>query len=200
MSEFVRIKASKLSLVGRKKVCGVGINDAPYSVTYMDEFGAMSICPIYDKWLGMINRCYSGKNRNYDDCTVVKDWHLFSNFARWMEPQEYIGLCLDKDIMVPGNKLYSPDTCVFVNKLLNLQFKSRLSNLPRGVIWQPKRQKFLVSGSGEHLGRFTNLEDATKVANNHRAEVISTIAEETTDLRLKQALLNHVKELLGEVL
>ena len=45
-------------------------------------------------------------------------------------------MCLDKDILIKGNKIYSPNTCIFVPKRINTLFikcdKAR-GNLPIGV-------------------------------------------------------------------
>jgi len=37
-----------------------------------------------------------------------------------MERQDWEGKHLDKDILIPGNKIYSPDRCIFVSSLINL--------------------------------------------------------------------------------
>jgi hypothetical protein len=55
---------------------------------------------------------------------------------------------LDKDILVKGNKVYSPDACVFVPQCINILFtKSHKSHktkekLPMGVNFDSKRNKY----------------------------------------------------------
>lgn len=80
----------------------------------------------YNKWLRMIQRCYDktyhDKSPTYRDCTVCEEWHNFQNFAKWFYenyPNDGKDYQLDKDIKVDGNKLYSPDTCMFVSALEN---------------------------------------------------------------------------------
>ena len=76
----------------------------------------------YNTWKHMINRCYNSnensRNYSYETCEVDSYWHNFQNFAEWMEsnynPETMQGWHLDKDILVKGNKIYSPDTCAFV--------------------------------------------------------------------------------------
>lgn len=75
----------------------------------------------YDLWHDMLKRCYSDKYHarkpTYKDCTVCDDWHNFQNFCAWFEankPKSMVGISLDKDIKIAGNKIYSPETCLFV--------------------------------------------------------------------------------------
>lgn len=79
---------------------------------------------VYKTWVGMMQRCYSERerwnNRSYKDCTVCDEWHNFQNFAEWMESQNYEGMELDKDTLLSGNKIYSPDYCCFIPKAKNV--------------------------------------------------------------------------------
>lgn len=111
---------------GVKLVCGVGINDADYNVrTYYEENGVTksTLCVYYYRWTNMLKRCYgdNGKSpyKNYEGCTVDLEWHRFSNFKAWMEQQDWEGKALDKDLLVHGNKVYSKNTCCFVDTYLN---------------------------------------------------------------------------------
>lgn len=75
--------------------------------------------PSYEAWRGMIRRCYDTavheKHPTYKDCTVCSEWHNYQNFASWFDLNNVDGYDLDKDIKIDGNKLYSPDTCLFVS-------------------------------------------------------------------------------------
>ena len=74
----------------------------------------------YSVWHSMITRCYSHKyqdgQQTYKGCTVSPLWHDFQNFADWFEKNYIEGYHLDKDIKVDGNKVYSPDKCMFVSR------------------------------------------------------------------------------------
>ena len=78
----------------------------------------------YKTWYQMLRRCYDEKqlNRNtsYKGCTVCEEWHNFQNFAKWYEENYYKidgeTMALDKDILSKDNKIYSPETCIFVPK------------------------------------------------------------------------------------
>jgi hypothetical protein len=75
----------------------------------------------YSKWQGMMERCYSNRYHEnkptYIGCSVCDAWHNFQNFAEWFyenykdDGTEYH---LDKDIKIKGNRVYSPDACLFV--------------------------------------------------------------------------------------
>lgn len=195
---FERIKASSLSLNGRNTVFGVGINDAPYEVTLKNK----SMCPIYSAWKSMLCRCYGATiPKYYEECTVVKEWHLFSNFLSWAETQDYIGNQLDKDFRVPGNKVYGPDTCVFIPNKLNQFFKPYRGKYakdvyPNGTGRFIARIKF--DGVRCGLGFFDNINDAIKAVNVFLAEKLGEIALESTNPFFKQVLDTKINELLGE--
>lgn len=84
----------------------------------------------YSTWLSMLKRCYNiefqFKHSSYIGCSVHEDWHNFQNFAKWYDENYYsIGnerIALDKDILVKGNKIYSPETCIFVPHNINNLF------------------------------------------------------------------------------
>tara|TARA_R110002049_G_C8858977_1_gene538029 strand:+ start:91 stop:618 length:528 start_codon:yes stop_codon:yes gene_type:complete len=114
---FIERKASKGSLAKRKLIYGVATNDASYSVT-INVDGVVYVCPFYSRWVAMLRRCYSvdykKKKKTYEDCYSCDSWLLFSCFKLWMETQDWKGKELDKDILIKGNKMYSPGTCLFV--------------------------------------------------------------------------------------
>ncbi len=77
----------------------------------------------YEVWADMIKRCYYHKRQikspTYIGCSVCVEWHNFQVFAKWMSEQDHDGKQLDKDIKVKGNKVYSPETCMFVTHAEN---------------------------------------------------------------------------------
>jgi len=72
----------------------------------------------YATWANMLRRCYCSIAKTlhptYRDCSVQEVWHNFQTFAKWYTEHYIAGLHLDKDIKVKGNKVYGPDTCMFV--------------------------------------------------------------------------------------
>ena len=115
--------------MGKKLVHGVGINNADYEVRglkVVDGLMCRPMCPYYSAWSSMLNRCYGKKYQQikptYIGCYVCAEWLTFSNFKSWMEKQNWKGKHLDKDILVYGNKEYSPTKCMFVDPLVNTFF------------------------------------------------------------------------------
>ncbi len=82
---------------------------------------------IYDLWDNMSHRCFSTRYKEkyptYNDYCLDGGWFNFQNFAEWcLSQQQYIraNTCLDKDLLVKDNKLYSSDTCCFIPNEINL--------------------------------------------------------------------------------
>lgn len=79
---------------------------------------------IYNLWINMISRCYSGRPQfsMYDEVTVHPDWHNYTTFAEdikalngyeeWLKDTR--GYHLDKDLIDDSAKIYSKDTCTFL--------------------------------------------------------------------------------------
>lgn len=86
--------------------------------------GKMQNKDSYRMWSGFLGRCYDVNNQRYktyggDGVTVHKDWHNYQNFHNWWLDNYIGGYDLDKDLKVPGNKMYSADMCMFIPKRLN---------------------------------------------------------------------------------
>lgn len=124
----------------------------------------------YLRWGYILQRCYNKnqqrKSKVYEDVTVCKEWLNFQNFAKWYEEnwKPYMdGWHLDKDILVKGNKIYSPTACCFVpqeiNKLFTKNTKKR-GVLPIGVQESGKKFKVKFGKARKYLGTFNTLEEA----------------------------------------
>lgn len=181
-------------------VCGKGINDADYSIyTYIN--GKRIECPYYSKWSNMLKRCYSPEyqesNPTYKGCTVAEEWHSFMKFRSWMESQIWEGLHLDKDILIPGNKIYGPDACMFIsraiNNLLNDSEAAREIH-PQGVIFRKDKKKFQAAirknGKAVFLGYHSTPEQAESAYIKAKASHVRNVAEEQID-KLADALRRH---------
>lgn len=160
-------------------IFGVGINDL------LDTKNT----PYYKAWFSMLSRCYDtrlqcSKHKSYIGCSVCDEWLTLSNFKVWAEAPEngyYQGYHLDKDILVKGNKLYSPDTCCFVPTEINSLFtktNSLRGQYPIGVTATPYN-KFAakVSGARTYLGVFDTPKLAFLAYKNAKEQQIKVLAE-----------------------
>lgn len=192
---------------------GVGINDADYVVKKWETIGYVEgkrkqklvwECPYYRAWKGMLERCHSTKYQErfptYKGCSVSVDWLTFSVFKAWMEKQQWEGLQLDKDLLVSGNKVYSPETCVFVTKEVNTFTTDRGNDRGEwlvGVYLDKGTNKFRSQCSNpftkerEHLGYFTSELEAHKAWLKRKLELACRVAAIQTNERVAKALIGR---------
>lgn len=178
-----------------KLVCGIGYND-------LKRFEGNSI--FYKTWKSMLARCYSQtfrkNNPSYVGCSVFEEWLTFSNFKAWMQSQDWEGKQLDKDLLVPGNRVYSPETCIFIsqqlNKFLNDCGSARGEYLI-GVTFDKSKKKFKAQcgfkGKQIHLGYFDQQDKANEIWLNTKRELAHIFAEEEKDSRISKALKERYK-------
>lgn len=188
----------------RKKVNGKGINDMPIGFTKNK---------IYILWKGMLRRCYSSGHQrthpSYIGASVCEEWLTLSNFVAWVESQDMEGKELDKDILCPGNKRYSPDTCLYVSHELNSLLGDAGPNrgdCPKGVYYcesQGGKKKYRAAttkyGKSCFIGYFDCVEEAHRAYCEAKSAHIREVAEnltdaDTTDIeRTREGLLKHAE-------
>lgn len=177
-----------------KSVSGIGYygGEIPKHSTDLDY-------KCWNTWKGMLERCYSDKRievqPTYKDCTVCEEWHNYQNFKIWFN-ENFIELkdkneriCLDKDILVKGNKVYSPETCCFVPNEINVLFTKTNKNrglCPIGVYYKKKLRKYVSQCSEKigkekktqiYLGAFATPEEAFQVYKKHKEQYIKKVAD-----------------------
>jgi len=187
-------------------VLGIGINDANYQVKHRID-GRQVTCPFYKVWASMLTRCYSEKfhknNPSYVDCTVVKWWHYFMDFRDWMIEQDYYEKQLDKDILFPGNKIYSPNTCIFITAQINSLFSNcgtRINKHPIGVSKNKNGYNAQISMYGKlcHIGYFNSAVAAGQAYLIVKSRYVTEIAEKEHG-KLKIALLDRAEKMMKQV-
>ena len=157
----------------------------------------------YEVWMKMLQRCYDpyfiNKHLTYKDCFVCEEWHNFQNFCKWFYKNYYEcngeQMCLDKDILCKGNKIYSPETCIFVpQRINNLFIKSNVirGKYPIGVYWHKKSNKLIAQCQiidddkykQKHLGYFSldRPFQAFTVYKNFKENYIKQVADKYKDL------------------
>lgn len=148
----------------------------------------------YSTWLGMITRCYSEKAHvrvpTYKDVEVCREWQCFQNFAEWYKDnwKDWMDITwqIDKDICVKNNKIYSPETCEFVPREINmLIIKSRNNLLPVGVSLFKKTGKYKAQYNNGitsiPLGYFNTPEEAFQAHKKAKEAHIKEIANKWKD-------------------
>lgn len=183
---------------------GVGINDDR-------KYPAVS--KQYITWSDMIRRCYSEQDhsnpryRTYRDCSVIEEWKHCTTFGDWASQQKGFGLagfCLDKDILWQGNKIYSPETCCFVPREINMCFTFRDSDrgsYPLGITSVSLNKHGVVSSYGVCIKRgslkkvnksFKTIEEAVEFYKVEKESYIKHLAEkykDVLDCRVYESLL-----------
>ena len=186
----------------RQLIYGVGINDI-----MIPEFTKTRT---WRTWCGIIRRTdkrdpkllsQPGKEY-YADCTLDPRWYELSVFKEWIEKwDDFENKEVDKDLLIPGNKIYGPDTCLMVRPIVNSWFKPNAGKggLPRGVSWNsgwkrgkssnPYRAQITpIGGKRTGLGYYATIEEASAVFEKARKEQIQILIETETDLKVKNAM------------
>lgn len=183
-----------------KSVCGVGMVGEKYPIWTNNK----KVSKEYNIWSHMLKRCFDiktkEKNPSYKDATCCDEWLLYDNFYEWLHSQSNFDKwlngehwCLDKDILIKGNKIYSPKACCLVPNNVNVLFTKTDKNrgdLPIGVHkWKNKYRacvsKFNKDKSkkeSKHLGYYSTPENAFYFGYKPEKEaIIKQIAQEEYD-------------------
>ena len=200
--QYGNFKKGNIKCPYESRTYGVGyLGEGKYKTR---ENGKQTKC--YDTWNNMLERCYEPKFQErqptYKECEVCEEWHNFQIFAEWFEDNYYEipgeVMCLDKDILVKGNKIYSPETCCFVPEKINTLFTkcdNSRGDCPIGVSYHKRDKIYEVrcnNGEGlDYLGRFDNIYDAFHIYKVHKEKIIKQRADE-----YKQYLPQNVYEAL----
>lgn len=166
----------------------------------------------YDLWQHIRTRCYDESQRWkypwYVDCTVDKRFHSYQNFAAWATKQVGFaeGFQLDKDLLVRGNRIYSPDCCVFlptsINSLLNRNSKIR-GDMPIGVRQKDKSREVYTAQMSQgqkkvYIGTFSCPSEAFHAYKIAKEQFMKEMAEKykaVIDPRAYAALMAYQVEI-----
>lgn len=176
--------------MSKKLTHGVGYNSGGKYKSKIDG----KVTNTYRTWQNMLSRAYCPKYQarqpTYIGCSVAEGWLEYQNFAEWFESHEYsdYGYQLDKDLLLPGNKIYAPNRCVFVpqqlNKLLNGYGNARGQYL-QGVILNKCNNNFTtrvyINGKRKHLGCFDTEQEAYQAYKKAKEANVKRMALEWQD-------------------
>lgn len=111
----------------------------------------------FSRWEALISRCYNEKDSNYRSyggkgVKVDERWLCFENFIEDIQllegydKESYISgaVQLDKDCKFDKNATYSKDTCIFIDKKINMQT-------------QPSKAKKMYATNGNDCYEFENI-------------------------------------------
>ncbi len=174
----------------KKSFYGVGTNSRGKYKTGIDGKRAKS----YATWKSMLKRAYCPKYHTsrptYLGCSVSDEWLEYQEFAKWFENHEYgnHGYELDKDLLIPGNKIYAPDRCVFVPSQLNnllLDSKAIRGQYAQGVSINKRSNKFgariKINGKQKNLGFFDTEIEAYRTYKKAKEENVKHMANHWRD-------------------
>ena len=171
----------------------------------------------YNIWHEMLKRCYDPKYQEreptYKGC-LIEDYLLnFQHMAEWIEDNYYEvpgeKMCLDKDILCKGNKVYSRDTCIFVPQKINSLFtkcNNARGDTPIGVHPVPSGNYQVHCNNGygklDCLGTYSTEEEAFNVYKEYKERVIKEVIDSYEGIipephysRLREAMYNYKVEI-----
>ena len=193
-----------------------------YGVGYLGEgkykaFENGKLTDKYDIWQDMLRRCYDPKLHEkystYKDCEVEDKWLNFQHMGKWIDENYYeiLGetMCLDKDILCKGNKIYSRETCIFVPQRINSLFTKRdnargknpigVSDLPSG-----NYQAYCNDGYGKsiYLGSYSSKQETFQVYKQYKEKLIKEVIDSYEGVipepfysRLREVMYNYEVEI-----
>ena len=164
-------------------VCGVGISGNKYDIVCNNK-----CLKEYQTWRAMLWRCFDRKTKEkYPTYKNVTWLHNQENFEVWLNTDRY---CLDKDILVKGNKIYSPETCCLVSTFVNSLFAGvttsdkRKHKLPIGVYYDKKSvchpyyTTIQKDNQSTYSQRYATPEEAFQVYKQYKETYIKQVAQE----------------------
>ena len=208
-TRYSDFKKGEIKCPYERRTYGIGyLGEGKYKTK---ENGEKTKC--YNVWHDMLKRCYSEKchkkQPTYKNCKVHDKWLNFQNFAKWYYDNYYEiegeRMCLDKDILHKGNKIYSPETCIFVPNNINVLFTKSdkiRGEYPIGVnlycnkfrarcgVYDFKNNKKKL----KHLGVYNTPEKAFERYKQFKERYIKQVADEYKDKipqKLYDAMYNY---------
>lgn len=159
----------------------------------------------YHAWRNMLERCYSASlhelRPTYMGCSVCDEWLKFQSFAEWYYdnyPQDGKSYHLDKDLKILGNKIYSPETCLFVPKIVNgftTDCGAARGEFMIGVCWNKRNENLVAQCKNpftrkkEFLGYFANELQAHNAWRARKSELAYQLAMVQDNQEVADALL-----------
>ena len=194
-------------------VYNVGITGCRYPVRIGNK-----VSKEYMAWKRILERCYDEKYKikepTYNDVTCCDEWLLYENFYEWLHSQPNFDKWLnesrwaiDKDILVKGNKVYSPDVCCLVPQRVNSLFVKNDATrglLPIGINIVGDKYEVrcgnYLNNSRYYFGLCDTIMGAFQRYKKHKENIIKQAAKEEYNAgniteECYQAMLNYEVEI-----
>ena len=171
----------------------------------------------FNIWYNMLIRCYDPKyhekESTYKGCRVEEFLLNIQHMGEWIKNNYYEvpgeKMCLDKDILCKGNKVYSRKTCIFVPQRINLLFTKRdndRGDTPIGMTELPSGNYQVRCNNGYGklipLGVYSTKKEAFQVYKEYKEKIIKETIDsyegkipEPHYSRLKIAMYNYEVEI-----
>lgn len=195
-------------------VYGWGINDADRNVYKTETTNGKRKniwqCPYYRDWCSLLSRVFSKKTgATYKSVLICDEWKLFSNFKKWVDGQpnrNWEDCQIDKDFLSKENKIYSPETCVYISAKLNSFITERTNDrglYKIGVTWHKHRKLFVAQCANPfgktayekrgYIGGFNTEIEAHFAWKEKKHEYALLLAKNESDNRVVDKLSNMYK-------
>lgn len=154
----------------KRGMCGIGYNGMAVGKGIYEKS--------YIKWKDMMQRCHDKEvhkkyKPEYADKCVCEEWQNYANFKLWYDEHHVFGnrIDLDKDILKPGNKEYSPETCVLIEHYINTIFERHAQD----NIYENEDGKYFVGSNRKKV--YETYDEVFEFACNKKKERIEKVAE-----------------------
>lgn len=154
----------------------------------------------YRAWINILYRCNTkdkSKCKTYINAKVCDEWIYYWNFYEWVHEQENFkqwlngdSWAVDKDILVKGNKVYSPQTCCLVpQNINNLLLKSENTRglYPIGVTLRKSDLMYEaqcmnpIEGRYVTIGIYSSVENAFTAYKKYKESIVKNVAQKEYD-------------------
>ena len=164
---------------------------------------------MYNRWCALKKRAtseiFKSEKTSYKEVIICDEWLNFQIFSEWYKEnwKDYMDSSwqIDKDILIKGNKIYSPETCCFVPHEINSLFMSTKrirGEFPIGVNKERDKYRVRIGGSRKHIGIFNTPEEAFQAYKEAKESYIKEVADkwkELIDPRVYEAMYNYKVEI-----
>lgn len=192
-TQYSNFKSGTIKNPFSKSVYGIGVVGNKYEVQQNNGKRTRE----YAAWRNIIKRSfndeYKKEHPTYKDVTCCNEWLYYPNFYEWLHSQENfikwidnIKWSVDKDILVKGNKIYSPKTCCLVPQNVNCLFTKRdndRGDCPIGVTYNKKSNKYWaqcenqLTNENSYIGSYDTKLKAFEAYKERKECIIKQVAQ-----------------------